>query len=134
MNNKFGPFTLASLIDKWSRDIMENAAEPVHDDFSSLISFISDISEDISFQLHSGIMKAARRVLIDEIISSMIPDFIALKKTQKNLRPKPSNQVAKVCYLDVKRGDPSFKNNYLCFCDPLIPKWLVFWCVISVAP
>ncbi|XP_020090722.1 histone-lysine N-methyltransferase ATXR7 isoform X2 [Ananas comosus] len=96
VNNKFGPFTLASLIDKWSRDIMENAAEPVHDDFSSLISFISDISEDISFQLHSGIMKAARRVLIDEIISSMIPDFIALKKTQKNLRPKPSNQLHNV--------------------------------------
>ncbi|XP_020268336.1 histone-lysine N-methyltransferase ATXR7 isoform X2 [Asparagus officinalis] len=87
VENKFGPFPLATLVDMWSKDGMLKAAEGNinSEDTSSLVSFISDVSEDVSFQLHSGIMKAARRVLLDEIISSTIPDILASKKAQRHL-------------------------------------------------
>ncbi|XP_073010874.1 histone-lysine N-methyltransferase ATXR7-like [Typha latifolia] len=102
VDNKFGPFTLASLIDEWSRGIMDSSKAANDDSTSSLFGFISDISEDISFQLHSGIIKAARRLFIDEIISSIIPNFITSKKAVKNW-PEPTVQASKVCHLDVKK-------------------------------
>ncbi|XP_008796455.2 histone-lysine N-methyltransferase ATXR7 isoform X2 [Phoenix dactylifera] len=107
VGNKFGPFTLASLIDEWSRvsmqtvsdaDLREEGAN--NDDASSFNSFISNILEDVSNQLHAGIMKAARRMLLDEIISGVIPEFISLRKAQRSCRPE---QNAKMCYSSDKR-------------------------------
>jgi hypothetical protein len=58
-----------------------------------------DVVDDVSHQLHAGIMKSARRVLIDEIFSCVLPDLIASKKTEKQLAAKLKNQVTKVCFI-----------------------------------
>lgn len=107
VDNKFGPFTLASLIDEWSRVSVHTVSEADlkgeitnSDDTSSFISFISNISEGVSNQLHAGIMKAARRMLLDEIICSVIPEFISSRKAQRNCRPEQS---AKMCYSSDKK-------------------------------
>lgn len=70
------------------------------DDTGSFSGFISNISEDVSNQLHAGIMKAARRMLLDEIISGVIPEFISLRKAQRSCRPE---QNAKMCHSSDKR-------------------------------
>ncbi|KAG1358998.1 histone-lysine N-methyltransferase ATXR7 [Cocos nucifera] len=107
VDHKFGPFTLASLIDEWSRVSMQTVSDADlkgegtnNDDTSSFSSFISNISEDVSNQLHAGIMKAARRMLLDEIISGVIPEFISLRKAQRSCRPE---QNAKMCHPSDKR-------------------------------
>ncbi|KAK3151392.1 hypothetical protein QOZ80_3AG0245270 [Eleusine coracana subsp. coracana] len=66
IDGKFGPYTLASLI-----------------------------VDDVSHQLHAGIMKSARRILIDEIFSCVLPDLIASEKNKKQLAAKLKNQVTK---------------------------------------
>jgi hypothetical protein len=55
---------------------------------------MGDIVEDISHQLHAGIMKSARKALIDEIFSCVLPEIIACKKTEKQLAAK-----LKVCFI-----------------------------------
>lgn len=59
------------------------------------VNFISTISEEVSSDLHSRIMKTARRVMLDEIISTMISEFVAAKKSQRPLMIESYNQYAK---------------------------------------
>lgn len=60
---------------------------------------MSGVVDDVSHQLHAGIMKSARRVLIDEIFSCVLPDLIASKKNEKQLAAKLKNQVTKVRFI-----------------------------------
>ncbi|KAK8624478.1 hypothetical protein V6N13_065821 [Hibiscus sabdariffa] len=74
-NDRFHPTNLLSVLNAWKSGqfVVENEQE-------SSVNFISSISEEVSFDLHSRIMKAARRVMLDEIITSIISEFIAAKK------------------------------------------------------
>ncbi|XP_066357017.1 histone-lysine N-methyltransferase ATXR7-like isoform X2 [Miscanthus floridulus] len=94
VDGKFGPFTLVSLMGMWSGEHKE-PSEATANDSASLNGLVGDIVDDVSHQLHSGIMKSARRVLIDEIFSSILPDLIVSKKTEKQLAAKLKNQVTK---------------------------------------
>ncbi|XP_078443017.1 SET domain protein 25 isoform X2 [Wolffia australiana] len=88
--NKFGPFTLMSMIQKWSReseDAINNTNNGENHDFNC---FIDRISEDISLQLHSIVMKTTRRIVIDDTVSSMLPEFLASRKIQMQTTPKSS--------------------------------------------
>ncbi|XP_057969195.1 histone-lysine N-methyltransferase ATXR7 [Malania oleifera] len=102
--HKFRPLPLVSMINALRTDRPEivslSGGESNRTD--SLLNFISGISAEVSCQLHSGIMKAARRVVLDEIISHIIADFDAIKKTQRNVKPEPVNQSVKTC--DIDRG------------------------------
>lgn len=60
---------------------------------------MDDVVEDISHQLHAGIMKSARKVFIDEIFSSVLPEMIACRKTEKQMAAKRKSQAAKVCFI-----------------------------------
>ncbi|KAF8402238.1 hypothetical protein HHK36_013190 [Tetracentron sinense] len=51
-------------------------------------------------------MRAARRVVLDEIISSIIPEFVSLKKAQRHLKPEHANQAVKTCSLADKMSIP----------------------------
>uniref|UniRef100_K3Z3G4 [histone H3]-lysine(4) N-trimethyltransferase n=1 Tax=Setaria italica TaxID=4555 RepID=K3Z3G4_SETIT len=93
VDGKFGPFTLVSLIGSWSGEHAERSEATAND--SSLNGLVGDIVGDVSHQLHAGIMKSARRVLIDEIFSCVLPDLIASKKTEKQLAAKLKNQATK---------------------------------------
>lgn len=99
-DSKYTPCTLATLVDMWSEDGTTKTAEggDIKDEEGSpSISFISDISEDLSFQLHSGVMKAARRVLLDEIINGVVPEIFASKKAQRHLIREGANNDANIC-------------------------------------
>ncbi|XP_077212397.1 histone-lysine N-methyltransferase ATXR7-like isoform X2 [Tasmannia lanceolata] len=115
VENKFQPFSLVSVINGWSTDRPEIFPETeikCHDT-SSLPTFIGKISEEVCAQLHSAIMKTARRVVLDDIISSIIPEFVALKKAQKHLKPEVANQPIKASCLDDKRSElPVKRSNY----------------------
>ncbi|CAL4897774.1 unnamed protein product [Urochloa decumbens] len=94
VDGKIGPFTLVSLIGSWSGERPERL-EATANDSASLNGLVGDIVGDVSHQLHAGIMKSARRVLIDEIFSSVLPDLIASKKSEKQLAAKLKNQTTK---------------------------------------
>ncbi|XP_062204737.1 histone-lysine N-methyltransferase ATXR7 isoform X2 [Phragmites australis] len=94
VDGKFGPFTLVSLIGWWSGGHAEGS-DATANDSASLNGLMGDIIDDVSHQLHAGIMKSARRVLIDEIFSCVLPDLIASKKTEKQLAAKLKSQTTK---------------------------------------
>lgn len=116
MNSKFQPFTLLSMINVWRAGRLEIfAPSEIYLDKSSLSdSFISKISDEVSHQLHSGIMKAARRVVLDEIISGILTDFVATKKSQRYFRPDATKESVRTDVLvDKKAGDVAEKNCYI---------------------
>ncbi|XP_050268082.1 histone-lysine N-methyltransferase ATXR7 isoform X1 [Quercus robur] len=96
IENKYGPFTLLSIMNAWKRDGPETVSTSVakSKETGSLLSFISEISEGVSSQLHSSIMKAARRAVLDEIIGSVIGDFVTTKKDKKHLKLESVNHAA----------------------------------------
>lgn len=82
--NKCSPFALVSAINAWKTGTFEDICRSdskSNGACGDTISLISEISEDISSQLHLGVMKTARRVVLDEIISNTIAEFVAEKKS-----------------------------------------------------
>lgn len=77
----------------FSSDLKANESSP-------LLKFISETSEEVSSQLHSGIMKAARKVVFDEIVGNIIADYITMKKTERQIKVEQNNQTTKACSLD----------------------------------
>ncbi|WOL12385.1 histone-lysine N-methyltransferase ATXR7 [Canna indica] len=102
VDNMLGPFTLASLVEEWSRFASQNISEiDSTSEFSDKnlnncsTSLFFNVSKEVSIQLHSVIMKTARRVFLDEIFSSIIPECISSNKAQRHLRLESSNENAK---------------------------------------
>ncbi|KAJ4793976.1 histone-lysine N-methyltransferase [Rhynchospora pubera] len=91
--NKCGPLTLATLIE-WSVGGMTNSLTAVPDKATYMSKFKSDVGKEVSRQLHAGILKSARRFLIDEIIHHVVPDLISAKKTQRELEREPKFQAS----------------------------------------
>lgn len=92
---------MLSVINAWRMDKPESVSvSDVKTESGLLLSFISEISEEVSCQLHSGIMKAARRVALDGIISNVISEFSNTRKAHRN--PKLSHQAAKTSSTDEK--------------------------------
>lgn len=101
----------------WRTDILEtdHAANAKNYGTGSFVNFVSEISEGVSSQLHAGIMKAARRVLLDEIISNVISEFVTTKKANRHLKLGAVNQATKSCSSDEKMvSTPLPKNSSLC--------------------
>lgn len=88
--NEFGSCTLKSLINCWrysgQGDVFSNDAR---NERGSLLNFMSDVSDELCSQLYSGIMKAARRILLDEIVSNIILECVASGKVQKISKFEP---------------------------------------------
>lgn len=103
VENKCTPFTLLSVVNAWKTDGPETVtnSDAKSDGTSSLVSFIAEISEGVSGELHHGILKAARRVVFDEIISNVINEFFTTKKAQR------LNQTVKTCSSDSKTSEIS---------------------------
>ncbi|KAG7536822.1 GYF domain [Arabidopsis suecica] len=90
--NKLRPITLASLIGVWR----VKCSDANCDESLTGESFISEVSEELSVHLQSGIIKIARRALLDEIISSVISDFLKAKKSDEHLKSYPPTSAAHV--------------------------------------
>ncbi|KAF6160902.1 hypothetical protein GIB67_025437 [Kingdonia uniflora] len=110
MDNKFQPFTLISVIKMWKANRPETASQTGNevDGTKSLLAFIDEVSEEVSSQLHAGVMKSARRVVLDEIISSIIPEFVAMKKSQKQFKTEPVTRSEKTCCLEDNKDKIDF--------------------------
>ncbi|XP_074379948.1 histone-lysine N-methyltransferase ATXR7 isoform X1 [Apium graveolens] len=88
-DNKFKPFSLKSVVDTWRTG---EKTFSLSNDKAHSTGSIQSISEDLCSQLHSGIMKTARRVVLDEVISHVIAECIASKKANKYQKFEVINQ------------------------------------------
>ncbi|KAH6764902.1 SET domain protein 25 [Perilla frutescens var. hirtella] len=97
VENKYKRSNLITLLDTWTKaKIGAVTAHNSNDEGTGLtLNLISEISEEVCSQLHSGIMKTARKVLLDEIVSFIISDSLATKRTQKNPKIIPVIESAK---------------------------------------
>lgn len=97
VENKFGPMMLLSAINAFRTDRSESvcASSAKKIEVGSFAGFLSEVSEELSSQLHGGIVKAGRRVLLDEIIGNIITEFVATKKAHRHLKLESVNQIAK---------------------------------------
>ncbi|CAK7345934.1 unnamed protein product [Dovyalis caffra] len=85
--NKFRPLPLLSILRDWRLDKPESFSTTVaNTETGSSPRLISEISEELSCELHSGILKAARRVALDEIISNVISEFVNTKRAERYLK------------------------------------------------
>lgn len=118
INNKF-KCSLLSIIDAWKAEGHggDNSSNVQVDESNSALSFASDISGAFSLQLHGGVMKSVRRVLLDEIISNIIADTANMKKMQRNLKLESSNQAKGTNLLDVE--EPEIVNQSICSMEPV---------------
>ncbi|KAL8234225.1 hypothetical protein R6Q59_020325 [Mikania micrantha] len=87
--SKVTPCSLQSVISSWVTAGREN----VSNDF--VTDFTYNVSEEVCSQLHSGILRATRKVMLDEIISHVILEHVTAKKADKHLR----QQEVKICSL-----------------------------------
>ncbi|KAJ7958021.1 Histone-lysine N-methyltransferase [Quillaja saponaria] len=99
IENGFSPFPLISAINAWKTEHGNVCDVSKSNEAGALVCFINELSENISSQLHSGIMKAARRVVLDEIIGNIIGEFVATKNSQRNML-ESINQFSQSCSLD----------------------------------
>ncbi|GJV61242.1 histone-lysine N-methyltransferase ATXR7 isoform X1, partial [Tanacetum coccineum] len=100
--NKVKPSVLESIINLWVTTGRESVSKAHHSnnetDFQP--GFINNISEEVCSQLHFGIMKATRKVLLDEIVSHTIMECVTAKKALKQLNSEESTQIVKTCSSD----------------------------------
>ncbi|XP_047954293.1 histone-lysine N-methyltransferase ATXR7 isoform X4 [Salvia hispanica] len=90
--NKVKPLNLATLLNTWRKARIGGAVTTYdnNDEGTGLaLNLVSEISDEVCSHLHSGIMKTARKVLLDEIVMSIVSDSIAMKRTQKNPKIVP---------------------------------------------
>ncbi|KAM1018405.1 hypothetical protein ACFX15_039297 [Malus domestica] len=113
VENKCAPFTLLSIANAWKTgpETVANSDAKSNGTDSS-VSFISEISEGVSSQLHHGILNAARRVVLGEIISNVINEFFTTKKAQRvNQAVKACSSYSKMSYIV---GDMMYCAAVLC--------------------
>ncbi|KAF5187072.1 Histone-lysine n-methyltransferase atxr7 [Thalictrum thalictroides] len=115
MDSKFQPFTLLSMVNAWKTGSLEiiSPNKINNNETNSSVGFINQISDNISNQLHAGIMKSARRVVLDEIISSIISDFLAMKKAQRHLKLDTTKEVVKDDALGDKKARIVAEKNFI---------------------
>uniref|UniRef100_A0A7N0T053 [histone H3]-lysine(4) N-trimethyltransferase n=1 Tax=Kalanchoe fedtschenkoi TaxID=63787 RepID=A0A7N0T053_KALFE len=92
IGNKLNPTPLISILNTWRCNEGGNAV--------SSLDFISCISEQFCADLHSGVMKTSRRVVLDEIIGTIIADFLNDKKNQRHVGPEPIEQTVQTTLLE----------------------------------
>ncbi|XP_050920367.1 histone-lysine N-methyltransferase ATXR7 isoform X9 [Lathyrus oleraceus] len=102
-DNKYGSFVLLAAVNALKGDISGTicGSDSKSNGVGDVMNLNCEISEDISSQLHMGVMKAARRVVLDGIIGDIISEFVTEKKC-KNQKLKSSNRTSETCTLDSK--------------------------------
>ncbi|VFQ85046.1 unnamed protein product [Cuscuta campestris] len=78
----FQPCTLQSLLSTWVATVPGDASlsTAVLQEDVSLQGFVTQIAEELCSQLHSGIMKSARRTVLEEIIRQIISVHVATEE------------------------------------------------------
>ncbi|XP_074312843.1 histone-lysine N-methyltransferase ATXR7 [Silene latifolia] len=98
VENKYSACALLPLINACRKDNVPSGTVPGHVS-SDRMQLVSNVSEEIGSQLHNGIMKASRRLVLDEIIGNVIVDFIAKKKARKQLKTEQESNGVRRSFL-----------------------------------
>ncbi|KAK9063087.1 hypothetical protein SSX86_016957 [Deinandra increscens subsp. villosa] len=100
--SKVIPSNLQAVISSWLASGFQSVSEANNkcNETAYFTEFIHNVSEEVCSQLHSGIMRATRKVMLDEIISHVITESVAAKKAEKHLKPVESKQMVETCPLD----------------------------------
>ncbi|KAL2529826.1 histone-lysine N-methyltransferase ATXR7 [Forsythia ovata] len=110
-DNKFKPLPLQSLLNTWRTPGPGTVLDAKGQDTVSLPNLVSEISEEFCSQLHSGVMKTARRTVLDEIVSGIISECLSRKKIQKNHKVEPVQQSVKTCSSDGKMSEKCLERK-----------------------
>jgi hypothetical protein len=102
-NNEYGTFVLLSAVNASKGDTSGTicGSDSKSNGVGDVMNLIYEISEDISSQLHMGVMKASRRVMLDGIIGDIIAEFVAAKKCKKQ-KLESADRAYETCMLDNK--------------------------------
>ncbi|KAG9158409.1 hypothetical protein Leryth_013149 [Lithospermum erythrorhizon] len=99
--NKVRPLSLKSLLSIWgmagsgSGTGTFSLLDASDSKAGSLSDFVSEISEEVCSQLHVSIMRTAKRIVLDEIVSNIIPSFVAEKKANRQSASETKDQAVK---------------------------------------
>ncbi|XP_051137719.1 histone-lysine N-methyltransferase ATXR7 isoform X2 [Andrographis paniculata] len=91
--NKCKPMRLESLLNTWRRLGAVIVHGPKTQGTGLPLNLIFEISEEVCSQLHFGIMKTARKVLLDEIVSCIISDSLATRKTHRSHKSERCHEI-----------------------------------------
>ncbi|RDY03803.1 Histone-lysine N-methyltransferase ATXR7, partial [Mucuna pruriens] len=116
-DKKYGTFMLLSAVNALKGDISGTIciSGSTSNEVGDMGNLISELSENISSQLHMGIMKAARRVVLDGIIGDIIAEFVMERKRKRHKLESadrtPENKMSKFS-VEINKGssipsDPS---------------------------
>ncbi|KAK9690618.1 hypothetical protein RND81_09G141100 [Saponaria officinalis] len=103
VENNSSPSTLLSLISSWQKDYLPSGAILGHPN-SSNVELISKVSEEIGSQLHNVIMKAARRLVLDEIVGNIVVEFVAKKKARRQAKTEQESNGFRSCVQEVEKN------------------------------
>ncbi|KAL2340176.1 hypothetical protein Fmac_008116 [Flemingia macrophylla] len=104
-DKKYGTFVLLSAVNALNGDTSGAICRSgsTSNEVGDVVNMISEISENISSQLHMGIMKASRRVVLDGIIGDIIAEFVMEKKRKRHkLESAECTSENKMCKFSVK--------------------------------
>ncbi|KAL1321020.1 hypothetical protein AAHE18_14G099100 [Arachis hypogaea] len=104
--NKYGSFLLVAAVNALKGDTSGTICRSgsKNNELGGTVNLICEISEDISSQLHLGVMKAARRVVLDGVISDIIAEFFTEKK-HKRQKLDSTNLASETSVVDSKRSN-----------------------------
>lgn len=95
--------------DHWNKDGKQSDNLDAIFEFDGITSpsgFIDQITKNVCIQLHSGVIKSARRLFLDEIVSSIAPEFFALRKAEKHLKAESANKAVLTCSASCEKVVP----------------------------
>ncbi|XP_019425745.1 PREDICTED: histone-lysine N-methyltransferase ATXR7 isoform X2 [Lupinus angustifolius] len=101
-DNKCAPFMLLSAVNAFEGETICRSGSKSNE-VDGRVNIICEISESISSQLHLGVMKAARRVVLDGIIGDIIAEFVTERKYKKH-KLESAEQASETCMLDSKKS------------------------------
>ncbi|XP_072091442.1 histone-lysine N-methyltransferase ATXR7 isoform X4 [Arachis hypogaea] len=104
--NKYGSFLLVAAVNALKGDTSGTICRSGsnNNELGGTVNLICEISEDISSQLHLGVMKSARRVVLDGVISDIIAEFFTEKK-HKRQKLDSTNLASETSVVDSKRSN-----------------------------
>ncbi|KAK7303872.1 hypothetical protein RJT34_14790 [Clitoria ternatea] len=100
-DKKFGTFVLLSAVNALKGDVSGTlgSSGSTGNEAGAMVNILCEISDSISSQLHVGIMKAARKVVLDGIIGDIIAEFVAEKKRKRHM-PESTDRTCETFMLE----------------------------------
>ncbi|KAI4389679.1 hypothetical protein MLD38_001880 [Melastoma candidum] len=115
LENKVQPLPLMSAIHSWQRGsiAIDSLSNGSNSEASLGLGIISEVSETVSSELHLGIMKTARRVILEEIITKVITEFASSAKKLRNMKAESSTPTPLGMLSSLDKTEVAGKANHI---------------------